>query len=90
MLGLKIISVVKTKKVKVNMKLQINHKFDEKLADRNSDEFKTLEEKVLEKFEKGFREIAEEKKMVVEVSVSFEEEQGYSYNLTHSFLGKSL
>ena len=63
----------KTKKVKLNMRLKMKQKFNPKLTDRDSDEFKALEAKILNKFKAGFEKIAADKGMTVDLSVSFEE-----------------
>lgn len=55
------------------MKLKMKQKFNPKLTDRDSDEFKALETKVLNKFQAGFEKIAADKGMTVDLSVSFEE-----------------
>ena len=56
------------------MKLKMKRKFDPKLTDKESPEFKELETKILDKFRAGFEKIAQEKGMEVDLSVTFVEE----------------
>merc|ERR1711971_1190263 len=52
----------------------MKRKFDPKLTDKESPEFKELETKILDKFRAGFEKIAQEKGMEVDLSVTFVEE----------------